>query len=653
MAKITLEDILIVAKRESYQLRHHYLGVEHVSLAMLSFKAGLLSTIIQDYGLTPAYLADAIRRKVGKGNKQMGVGEVPTRRLNSIIHTAKDLAHKSGNTEADERDVLIAIIKDGDNLPLRVLWALGMDDTDQLLEEARTRILSKDYLQPQADIVYGNDYEMSIELTNEYKYILRRMFPTYGKIRIERQLTGGYTSATVLVVTPCRFDSHEDAAVVVKIDHVDKILDEAQSYDKYVRNTLPPVTARLEGRPVTSDNTQFNAMAGLRYTLVSDHDRIPQDLRMMIHDWQSEVLGRWLRDHLFEVFGRMWWQQNRFYRFQAWQEYDWLLPPLLTLEYVKSPPDGPVHTIGQTMKRSRARKLDYGDIVTIEGFYIQRAYPEQGRLQLAANHGSDAAKAYRIEIKNVDFDGKSYYRGELLESITGEVWKTRQEQLVQALLALQPDFDPPDADIIPVKTINPDRLDNPIIAYDQLLDYYVNGTFSIIHGDLHTGNIVIGPEHTNQIPFLIDFAHTRDGHTVFDWATLETSILSNVVILAFGHTWDDARVALREVMRVNRLIADNDAPDLTSLHPALLAVAHIRQVVKTLIHKGNWAEYFTALAFCGLRAVQWETISVPGRRLMFLVSALSMYELKHTFRPVSDTETPTPDDTNTIDRGQI
>ena len=66
-------------------------------------------------------------------------------------------------------------------------------------------------------------------------------------IRVESQLTGGYTDALVLMVTPIHADDREDAPVIVKIADTDDILDEAQRYDSHVKGILPPLTARLGG----------------------------------------------------------------------------------------------------------------------------------------------------------------------------------------------------------------------------------------------------------------------------------------------------------------------------------------------------------------------------------------------------------------------
>jgi thiamine kinase-like enzyme len=59
-----------------------------------------------------------------------------------------------------------------------------------------------------------------------------------------------------------------------------------------------------------------------------------------------------------------------------------------------------------------------------------------------------------------------------------------------------------------------------------ILESRVTGTQSIIHGDLNLENILVGP---GDLVWLIDFASTREGHTLFDFARLEAEITTQVI----------------------------------------------------------------------------------------------------------------------------
>jgi hypothetical protein len=639
MANVLLKDILINARQESFRMRHHYLGVEHLFIALLEVQGGLTTSILAEHGLAPEYVVDAIRRKIGKGSKHLLWAGMPySPRAEVVLSIANDIALENGHDEIEERDLLIAICEEKDSVPIRVLKSLKLD-VATLAEAARTKEPSADIRSPDIRIEFGPDFDRNDSLTKEQLFILRRMFYGYAGLRVERRLTG-FTKALILAVTPINAENQESATVVVKIDQTDNILDEAQRYENHVKDTLPLLTARLEDRPTAPETSD---LAGIKYTLVASSGAIPQDLRTLVRTSGAAGLGQLLRQQLYSHFRKTWWQKRRSYRFEVWQEYDWLLPPVLTLELVSDQEETPTsHVLRVPFNRAklnaRLKQLEYGDFVALENFTVQRVDREQHVLKLAAGYGSEADKrAYKIEARGFNLEQDIFYRGEVVERLVGRVWKTRNETLSHAARTLEPDFD------LQATTIpwNSQKLPNPLIAYEALLDRHVNGSLSKIHGDLHLGNILVGP---NNSAWLIDFAHTRDGHTLFDWATLEVSLLGDAVMPAAGESWQAARKVLDHLAALNAHTPLEEAdPNVSS---ALSAVAALREIVQEcLMTEGDWSEYYIALASCALRAVTFDTMSIGGRRLMFLLSALAIHELRQKFRPGS-MDTPSPDESD-------
>ena len=638
---IGLKDILIGARQESHRMRHFYLGTEHLFIALLEIKGSIISNIVKEHGLTPDYVIDSIRRKVGKGSRHRLWAGVPnTPRTEVVLGIANDLALENGREEINERDLLIAMFEEDESMPIRVLKALGLSDVSQLAEATRNYKLNSDSEMPYVKVDFGPDFDRSSDLTKDQLFILRRIFYGYSQIRVDRRLTGGYSNATLLIVTPIQVDSREDSPVVVKINQADVILDEARRYESHVKSKLPAMTARLEDKPIAPETSD---LAAIKYTLVAGNDHKPKDMHTIIQEWQDpKRLGTWLRTELFPVFGRIWWQQNRPYRFQAWREYDWLLPPVLTLEMLPDTDKAQAkRNLTLPMKRSKLDGLEYGDTVTVQNFIVQRVDSSRNSLQLAAGQGSEAAKAFKIEVRGVDLKSDTYYRGEVIESMVGRIWKTRTEELNLAVRALEPDFDPRE-DRITINLGILDKLPNPLKEYEDLLERYVNGTMSTIHGDLHPGNIMMGP---NQSAFLIDFAHTREGHTVFDWANLEISLLSDIVMTQAGDSWDDARSVIAQLALIN---AHATNPGLkTAYTDALTVIQELREIANDCLSaRDKWHEYYVALMFCGLRAVTWETMPVASRRLMFLVCALSLHEIKKYQDSGTISGTPSPEETD-------
>ena len=69
-------------------------------------------------------------------------------------------------------------------------------------------------------------------------------------------------------------------------------------------------------------------------------------------------------------------------------------------------------------------------------------------------------------------------------------------------------------------------LPDPLERLTALLDTPIAGTRSIIHGDLNLENVLVGP---GDFVWLIDFAQTRDGHPLFDFAHLEAELIAQVI----------------------------------------------------------------------------------------------------------------------------
>ncbi|MDL1900423.1 hypothetical protein FBR02_06600 [Anaerolineae bacterium CFX9] len=639
MPDIAIRDILINARQESFRMQHFYLGVEHLFIGLLEVPGGIATSLLESRGLTASYVIDSIRRQTGKGTRQrLWAGMPNTPRADIVLSIANDLALEDGRVEIGERDLLKAILEERDNIPVRVLSRLHIDldafaaDIDGYVDDNA----SHQFVLP---IEIGESFSDIDSVTDEHRLILRRMFRGYERIRLESRLYGGYTQALVLLVTPISADDMEDAPVVVKIDQSDIILDEANRYDQYVRTSLPALTARLVESPTTAETSR---LAGLKYTFVSEYR--PHQTGGGIQSWQlgTTPLGQWIENSLFPSFGRTWWNQRRPFRFQMWSEYDWLLPPLLTIEFSEQLPDD-AYTIRDPIRRNKLRALSSGDFVKIEDFTVMRVYRDRNVIQIAVGKGSEAARrAYTIEVRGLNLAQDAYYRSEIVESIGGRIINTRDLALFNAVEKLEPDFGMLSA-LIPGWERD-HTLPNPLRHYDELLDRPISGSVSKIHGDLHLGNILVG---INQSPFLIDFSHTRNGHTLFDWATLEVSVLSEIVSGAVGSDWDAVRYTLRALSAVHHLEALDDLP--VSILNVLEPVIAIQRVVhQCLATPGQREEFDAALAFCALRAVTWDTLSIGARRLAFGVVALCLSELHESQRSGSGGDTPSHDVTDLI-----
>lgn len=639
MPIISLEQIQKQARLEAHTLKHDYVGVEHLTIAMLNMRGSIMMHVMDETGISPVYLIDHILKKVNKGNSRQVFSQPPyTPRANNAIRAATDRAGQANRLIVEERDLLLTLLDDADSIPMRVFKALNLD-LDALKESALNSKLDTGLLDYPLGFVYAVDSQVSNStLEGPIRKLLQRMFHGYENIRIDRKLTGGYTRARLFVVTPIQFDI-EAAPVVVKIARQQDINDEAQRYESFVKNTLPPFTARLEERPTyLMDESDLGA---LKYTLIVGPDQRSSNLTEIAAQWPPEKVGAWLREQLYPAFGRLWWQQARPNFTEIWKEYDWLLPPLLLLDYVPlaQRPNNSIR-IRPPVKRSQLSLIRPGDLVTVENFNVQKIDTVNRELTLAIN-GSGTEKAYRIRFRNIDLKPNSYFHGEMIDHLTGKHWESRQDQLMMAARELIPDFDL-QAELIPIFPDLNRLIHNPLKYYDTILEWRSHFVISKIHGDMHAGNIMVGP---SNIPFLIDFSHARDGHALFDWACLEISLLNTIVVPQIEAAWKDIRQVIQYLHNINnRKMLPDDA--LTRL---LTPIKDIRFIVEQIMMHTNqrtvdWSQYYLALTMCALRAITWE-MPIANRRLMLLVAALSLHEMRLSLPPArgNSGETPPPD----------
>lgn len=612
MDTIGLPDIQNMARQESAKLHHYFIGVEHLFIALTQLSGGLTAAVLEYHDISPRFVRYSIRESVGRyEDRRYWPGFPETPRARGVLNLAKRYA---GLHTPSERDLLLAVLDEGDSVVTRVLNEMGVDITTL----RRTAANWTAPLRPQAPEVpiYGH-----ASLNQDQLRVLQLMFRDYAQVHLIRELTGGYSGARVFLARPIRVDGNSDAPVVAKLDDRYSVLYEKRRYDLHVKDTLPSTTARLVDSPVVPDDS---SVGGLKYTFVGRlQDTEPINLREFALNRDVDELANFIRG-LFEIFGPAWWLQRQPYRFNVWREYEHVLPPALVLEAV---PEEELNDISQVLHPlgawSRADQVMPGEIVSLNGLAVQKIDLERNVLHLAAGAQAEAInRASKVEVRGLNLHRFDFYRGELIDQMVGRVVRTRSDLLIRSVQGLEPHFDLSQEYIPSRSEIIPD-LPNPLVHLNALLERQISGYLSTIHGDLHLGNILVGPYGD---AWLIDFAWAREGHTLFDWAMLEASLLVEFVSRYAAPGWDGAW----EVTELLHSINQGEDRVLTEQSPvasALTVIITIRDIVKECLGTQNrWEEYHIALALLALRLMEWQSESLDSRRLAFLVAALSINE---------------------------
>ena len=327
-----------------------------------------------------------------------------------------------------------------------------------------------------------------IGIAHAEENVLRSLFHAYDRIIIQQEFQSGYSDARTFLVVPIQSSGRADAPTIAKLGSQSAIVGEYANYNTYVKNTLPPITARIQSSPIQPPDS--SNLAALRYTFIGKPGTQPVSLREeLIANPDPKYL-----EILFETFGPNWWMQRSPWTFNLAQEYDRLFPPHAVIE--------PYQGVGEVIignKPINRQQFTIGNQVRLNGFTVEDfGYANKPYLTLIG----DAVSLYpqcRLRWLGTEIPGKP----------TGTTVATRNDLLRSF-----------------VKDFNLQDFPDPLIILPDIINRSITGTRSTIHGDLNLENILVGP---GGLVWLIDFATTREGHPLMDFAHLETEIIAHVI----------------------------------------------------------------------------------------------------------------------------
>lgn len=343
----------------------------------------------------------------------------------------------------------------------------------------------------------------SVGLDSAEAQLLQALFDKYARATIEAEFQSGYSGARTFLVLPIRHDGRTDAYTIAKLGGRQAILREYENYATYVEHTLPPVTARIQGRPVAVNGRGDRAggggersLAALRYTFVGAPGQQPRSLRQHLLEEGSPAL----LEKLYRTFGPNWWMQRRPYTFRLAEEYDGKLPA----HYVLAPAEGR-GTVLDGRTPPAGVNLARGDLVTLRHFErVERKEGKEGPLLSLRGEAEGGRPALRLRWLG---DGRPL-------GATGRVVATRDTMLHEWTAGFAR-YGLPD----------------PLAPLPQLMAETVSGSRSTIHGDLNLENALVGP---GEFVWLIDFARTGEGHALYDFAHLGAEIVAHVLAVRSG-----------------------------------------------------------------------------------------------------------------------
>lgn len=124
---------LILARKEMKELKHPYVGSEHLLLSILSMQELTLTSELNKFGLTYELFKGELVNIVGIG-KDSNNWFLYTPLLKRVIETAIMNSKENSETEVSVTQLFLALLEEGEGIAIRLLLGLGID-IDEIYQE--------------------------------------------------------------------------------------------------------------------------------------------------------------------------------------------------------------------------------------------------------------------------------------------------------------------------------------------------------------------------------------------------------------------------------------------------------------------------------------------------------------------------------------
>lgn len=115
------------AAEESRRMGHNYIGTEHLFIALTRNENGPTVHLLRRATLNPRQVRNEIRREIGMSDGQMEEVLPLTPRTEMVLSLAIFLAEQDGDHLVQEKHLLMAILQEGEGVPVRKLLDMGFD----------------------------------------------------------------------------------------------------------------------------------------------------------------------------------------------------------------------------------------------------------------------------------------------------------------------------------------------------------------------------------------------------------------------------------------------------------------------------------------------------------------------------------------------
>ncbi|HEX5270111.1 MAG TPA: phosphotransferase, partial [Gemmataceae bacterium] len=385
-------------------------------------------------------------------------------------------------------------------------------------------------------------------LADDDRVVLRHLFgPRFREVLLRKEFGSGLSGSRVFLVEPLlappaaaggRGEGLRGQPCLVKIGGRRQIGVEVERYEEHVKDILPPNVSRIASSAVWGDR------AGIRMSLAGDQDwdRASDEI-----DWLVRVPAMEAHHLLDDLFirdlGACWYANTPAAEasMPLSRAYGRMMPVLLTVReprpgggLLTHPPREPRLPITEGLRPPGEERLaEAGQTVYLGRLRVEDVFRhgEEWEYELLnPRDGLRVALRTRVPPRYFDKDGVADNLVGQERHVLGAVEEFVFDRLLDALRVgvatcpVDPDAErlalSDDGAALEVRTRDESlSLRTPLFSLHKYLEQPLRHRRSIIHGDLHTRNVIVSP---GGMPYYIDFSDTGVGPTLFDFIKHES-----------------------------------------------------------------------------------------------------------------------------------
>ncbi len=131
--------VLTLAQKESKRLRHHYIGTEHLLLALVEVENTTAWKVLGELGATRERVHRAIEHLVGTGSPELeGRTPVLSPRTKRVLQLALEEAKMIGSPSIAPEHLLLGLVQEGEGVAITILQELGISPEKVRAEVVRS-----------------------------------------------------------------------------------------------------------------------------------------------------------------------------------------------------------------------------------------------------------------------------------------------------------------------------------------------------------------------------------------------------------------------------------------------------------------------------------------------------------------------------------